>query len=62
MTKETIIGISMKSLSREEMNNLFGGNGADADVRSTPICSAGISFIATYLGSAATNCGKDNKK
>ncbi|HGR0777119.1 TPA: two-peptide bacteriocin subunit PneA2, partial [Streptococcus pneumoniae] len=29
---------------------------------STIICSATLSFIASYLGSAQTRCGKDNKK
>ncbi|MDS3918862.1 lichenicidin A2 family type 2 lantibiotic [Staphylococcus hominis] len=57
-----IVGKSMKELTQEEMESIYGGNGADAETRSTPVCTLGISFLGSYLGSAATKCGKANKK
>lgn len=59
---ESPVGKSLRSLSEEEMAAIFGGSGMDVEVRSTPICGAGISFVASYLASAAFKCGKENKK
>jgi type 2 lantibiotic (TIGR03893 family) len=55
------VGKSLKSLSKEEMEVIFGGSGSDVEPRSTVICGIGISFIGSYLGTAAFKCGKDNK-
>lgn len=61
MKNDFVIGKSLKELSLEEMQLVYGGTDG-ADPRSTIICSATLSFIASYLGSAQTRCGKDNKK
>lgn len=53
------IGKSIKQLDLEEMHEIYGG--IDPNPRSTILCTAGASFIASYLASAAFNCGKDNK-
>ncbi|QDM44515.1 type 2 lantibiotic [Paenibacillus thiaminolyticus] len=55
------VGKSLKSLSEEEMASIFGGNGMDVEVRSSLVCGAGISYVASYLASAAFKCGKKNK-
>lgn len=60
-SNEKFCGKSLKSLSADEMSLIYGGTDG-ADPRSTIICSATLSFIASYLGSAQTRCGKDNKK
>jgi type 2 lantibiotic (TIGR03893 family) len=56
------VGKSLKSLSDTEMNAIFGASGMDTEVRSTLLCTAGVSFIASYLASAHYKCGKENKK
>lgn len=61
MEDKSVVGESLKGLSLEEMKLIYGGVDS-ADPRSTVICSATISFIASYLGSAQTRCGKSNKK
>lgn len=55
------VGRSLKNLSEEEMKSIFGGSGMDAEARSSLICGAGISYVGSYLASAAFKCGKDNK-
>jgi type 2 lantibiotic, SP_1948 family len=60
MKNDFVIGKSLKELSLEEMQLVYGGTDG-ADPRSTIICSATLSFIASYLGSAQTRCGKYNK-
>ncbi|KQS15997.1 hypothetical protein ASF99_12480 [Exiguobacterium sp. Leaf187] len=55
------VGTSLKELSEEEMNEIFGGS-TDVDVRSSLVCSALLSFVGSYLASAGLKCGKDNKK
>ncbi|WP_055106631.1 lichenicidin A2 family type 2 lantibiotic [Paenibacillus ihumii] len=59
--EQSPVGKSLKSLPKEEMAAIFGGTGMDAEVRSTLLCGMGISFVASYLASAAFKCGKDNK-
>lgn len=56
-----IVGNSIKELTQKEMESIYGSNGANAETRSTPMCTLGISFLGSYLASAATKCGKDNK-
>ncbi|MGZ9815639.1 lichenicidin A2 family type 2 lantibiotic [Peribacillus simplex] len=60
--KESPVGQSLKQISLDEMNVIYGGTGSDVDVRSSLVCTALASFIGSYLGSAAFKCGKDNKK
>ncbi|MBF8153188.1 lichenicidin A2 family type 2 lantibiotic [Exiguobacterium sp. TBG-PICH-001] len=55
------VGTSLKELSEEEMNEIFGGS-TDVDVRSSMVCSALLTFVGSYLASAGLKCGKDNKK
>ncbi|KSU47631.1 hypothetical protein AS033_15360 [Exiguobacterium indicum] len=55
------VGTSLKELSEEEMNEIFGGS-TDVDVRSSLVCSALLTFVGSYLASAGLKCGKDNKK
>lgn len=57
MKNDFVIGKSLKELSLEEMQLVYGGTDG-ADPRSTIICSATLSFIASYLGSAQTRCGQ----
>lgn len=54
MKNDFVIGKSLKELSLEEMQLVYGGTDG-ADPRSTIICSATVSFIASYLGSAQTS-------
>ncbi len=55
------VGTSLKELSEEERNEIFGGS-TDVDVRSSLVCSALLTFVGSYLASAGLKCGKDNKK
>lgn len=55
------VGTSLKELSEEEMNEIFGGS-SDVDVRSSLVCSALLTFVGSYLASAGLKCGKDGKK
>lgn len=56
---EKYCGKSMKSMTEEEMRNIYGAHSEEQpnSVSATLI----ISFVGSYLASAAFKCGKDNK-
>lgn len=57
-----IIGKSVKDFEYSELLEMCGSDSLQAEVRTTVPCSALATFVASYLGSAQTKCGKDNKK
>lgn len=60
MKQDKIVGKSLKELSEKELMDVYGGRGM-SEPQSTMLCSALITFVGSYLGSAVTKCGKDNK-
>ena len=59
---EKYCGQSMKSMSIEEMQSIYGANSIEVEPQSLSLLSvASLSFVGSYLASAAFKCGKDNK-
>lgn len=59
---EEIVGRSVKDFNDTELAELCNSDSLHAEIRTTVPCSALYSFVASYLASAQTKCGKDNKK
>ncbi|MBE7099296.1 mersacidin family lantibiotic [Bacillus cereus] len=51
-------GKSMRELSRNEIQQLYGGtdNGLGVEARSSFVCSALWSFVGSYITSATLEC------
>ncbi|MGD6803477.1 lichenicidin A2 family type 2 lantibiotic [Rossellomorea vietnamensis] len=61
MNSTNSVGPSIKSLTKEEMQHIYGAAGDVYQPQTTPIASAIASFVASYISSAEFRCGKDNK-
>ncbi|MCU5256369.1 mersacidin family lantibiotic [Bacillus pacificus] len=55
---EKTVGLSMKKLSKTEMEKIYGASGVDPRTTPSPLLA---SFVASYIASAEFKCGKDNK-
>ncbi|WP_274540990.1 type 2 lantibiotic [Staphylococcus felis] len=62
ISAKSIIGKSAMDFDDSELSEMCNSDSLQAEVRSTVPCSALATFVASYLGSAQTKCGKDNKK
>lgn len=55
MKANDVVGKSFHEMSDDEMREIVGGNTVTPD--STPLAGATISFVVSWLGSAAAKCG-----
>ncbi|PTG77720.1 hypothetical protein BU657_08845 [Staphylococcus chromogenes] len=55
---EEIVGKSIQTLSEEDLKDFYNQND-DVEVRATPLTTAPVSFLASYLASETIDCGSD---
>ena len=49
MNKKNVVGESMRELSHNELNEIYGGDDPTVSPRSTFICSALFTAVGSYL-------------
>ena len=52
MNKKNVVGESMRELSHNELNEIYGGDDPTVSPRSTFICSALFTEVGSYLTTA----------
>lgn len=52
MNKKNVVGESMRELSHNELNEIYGGDDPTVSPRSTFICSALFTVVGSYLTTA----------
>lgn len=52
MDEKKVVGESMRELSQNELNEIYGGDDSTISPRSTFICSALFSAVGSYLTTA----------
>ena len=52
MNKKNVVGESMRELSHNELNEIYGGDDPTVSPRSTFICSARFTAVGSYLTTA----------